>query len=199
MKQKDSTKDIVVKKQSGRSRAKYPALERKYNLKTRQDYIELDYVNGVINSDGECVIRALNDEEKTFLNAYYEEVVGANFIHDKDLRRLYEEMKPLKRRNDLDVGELDDLSILQDEYNKRADEVLLYSNHSDQKKIYGENNARNRCLYNKTKAIGILSEVNDETYDEFHKNAYNDPDSGENLMINLVEPRIRAGRKKKKG
>jgi hypothetical protein len=157
----------------------------------RQDYIEPDYVNGTFNSKGELVMRALNNEEKTFLNSFYEEVIGANFMHDNILKELYRAMKPLKAKKNLSEEEHDDLMRLQIEYYMRADEVLLYSDEEDQKKLYGENNARNRCVYNRSKSIGILDELNDETYDEFHKNIYNDPDSGENLMISLVEPMVK--------
>ena len=158
----------------------------------RQDYIEPDYVNGTYNAKGELVMRALNNEEKDFLNSFYEEVIGANFMHDKILKELHRAMKPLKANKlFLTEEEEDDLMRLQIEYYMRADEVLLISDPEEQKKIYGENNARNRCVYNRSKSIGILDALNDETYDEFHKNAYNRHDSGENMMINLVEPRMK--------
>ena len=166
----------------------------------RQDYIEPDYVNGVLDKDGNQVIRPLNKPEKDFLNAFYEEVIGANFMHDEILKELHKAMKPLKAKTTLTVQETDDLMRLQIEYYMRADEVLLISDPEEQKKIYGENNARNRCVYNRSKSIGILDALNDETYDEFHKNAYNRHDSGENMIINLVEPRMKKTilRKKKK-
>ena len=194
MKQNNSTsgtENESRKKVNRRSKTKHPALQKKYNLKMRQDYIEPDYVNGTFNAKGEMVMRPLNYEEKTFLNAFYEEVIGANFMHDEILRELHRAMKPLKAKSVLDEEEHDDLMRLQIEYYMRADEVLLYSDSEDQKKLYGENNARNRCVYNRSKSIGILDELNDETYDEFHRNVYNDPNSGENLMISLVEPRIK--------
>ena len=164
----------------------------------RQDYIEADYVNGAYDKDGRQVIRPLNAKEKRFLNAFYEEVVSANFMHDKILRELHRDMKELKNKETLTEKEADELTRLQIEYYMRADEVLLYSDHEDQKKLYGENNARNRCLYNRSKSIGILDELNDSTYDEFHRNAYSDPDSAENMMINKVEPKLKTILKKKK-
>ena len=163
----------------------------------RQDYIETEYVNGTYDKDGVRVIRPLNAEEKKFLNAFYEEVVSSNFMHDNILKELHGEMKDLKKKDDLTDKESEDLMRLQIEYYMRADEVLLYPDHEDQKKLYGENNARNRCLYNRTKSVGILDELNDATYDEFHKNAYNNPDSAENLMINKVEPRVKTILRKK--
>ena len=164
----------------------------------RQDYIEPEYVNGVFNDKGEMVVRPLNDEEKLFLNSFYEEVIGANFMHDEVLRELHRSMKDLRSQETLTEEEHEDLLRLQIEYYMRADEVLLYADHEEQKKLYGENNARNRCLYNRSKSIGILDELNDETYDEFHKNAYNNPSSGENLIINTIEPKIKTILRKKK-
>ena len=157
----------------------------------RQDYIEPDYVNGTFNAKGEQVIRPLNHEEKNFLNSFYEEVIGANFMHDRILKELHRAMKPLKAKTDLTEEESDDLMRLQIEYYMRADEVLLYSDPEDQKKLYGENNARNRCLYNRTKSIGILDELNDTTYDEFHRNVYNDKDAADTLLFNAIEPRLK--------
>lgn len=201
MKQKNSTEDQAEKskeKTNRRSKAKYPALQKKFNLKMRQDYIEPDYVNGTFNAAGEMVIRPLDAEEKTFLNSFYEEVVGANFQHSPELKSLYNKMKPLKKKKTLTDEEQNELMQLQLEYYAKADEVLLYSDGEDQKKIYGENNARNRCVYNRSKSMGILDELNNETYDEFHKNAYNTRDAGEEMMINLIEPRVKKTILKKK-
>lgn len=157
----------------------------------RQDYIETDYVNGTFNSSGKRVIRPLNHKEKVFLNSFYEEVVGSNFLHDKTLKKLHTDMKPLKKKDELTPEENEKLMNLQMEYYMRADEVLLYPETEDQRILYGENNARNRCVYNRSKSIGILDSLNDETHDELHRSLHNTPDSGENAMINLVEPRIK--------
>ena len=201
MTQNNSTKDIETKSkknQSRRSNTKHPALQKKFNLKMRQDYIETDYINGVKNKDGELVIRPLNEEEKTFLNSFYEEVIGANFMHDDILKELHKELKILKSKKELTVEEEAELMKLQLDYYARADDVLLYPESCDQKKLYGENNARNRCLYNRTKTAGILDELNDGTYDEFHNNIYNDPNTAENLLINTIEPKLKTILRKKK-
>ena len=201
MKQENTTKGTEKespKKENRRSRAKYPALEKRYNLKMRQDYIEPDYVNGAYNSKGEMVIRPLNAEEKTFLNAFYEEVVGANFMHDAELKSIHRQMKSLKIKTELTEDETVLLMSLQMKYFARADEVLLYTEHSDQKKLYGENNARNRCIYNRSKSIGILDELNDSTYDEIHQTVYNNPNAAEDLIINTIEPQTKTILRKKK-
>lgn len=185
------------KKVNRRSKAKYPALQKKFNLKMRQDYIEPDYINGVYDKDGNQVIRSLNHTEKEFLNKFYEETVGANFIHDSDLKEINKRIKDYKRRDHLTEEESFDLMQLQMEYYAKADEVLLYPDHEDQKKLYGENNARNRCLYNRSKSIGILDELNDATYDEFHKNIYNNPENAEKLLINNISKKPKTILRKK--
>jgi hypothetical protein len=57
------------KKQNRRSQVKYPALDPKFNLKTRSDLIEADYID------------QLSEEEKDWLNRFNEEYVNANFGH----------------------------------------------------------------------------------------------------------------------
>ena len=195
MKQKDSTKgtESESKKETRRSRAKNPALQKKFNLKVRQDYIETDYINGVYDKHGNQVIRALNDDELEFMNKFYEEAIGANFQHDTALRKLNKEIRRLKKE-DPDSPELPDL---QRRYNERAEEVLLYPDKEDQKKIYGENNSRNRCLYNKSKMLGALDVLDDEVYNHLHNNIYNNPSATDDILINTIDKSFKKGKKKK--
>lgn len=162
--QDDSTKN--TKKKSARSQIKYPALDKKYNLKRRQDYMEPDYINGVKNDDGDLVIRPLNEEEKEFLNKFYEETVNANFLHSDELRDIHNQIKELEQIENPTEEDLEQHMYLRFLYEQQADDSLLYSGEKQQKKIYGENNARNRDLYNRAKASNILTELNNETYDE---------------------------------
>lgn len=93
-KQKNTTKN-GKKEKSRRSKAKYPALNKGMNLSSRKDYIEPDYVNGVYDSEGRQVIRALTEDEKSFLNKFYEETIVTNFYHDKELRTLNRHKKDI--------------------------------------------------------------------------------------------------------
>lgn len=56
-------------KRNRRSAQKYPALDPAFNLKTRQDQLEIDYVD------------QLSESEKDWLNRFNEEDVNANFNH----------------------------------------------------------------------------------------------------------------------
>ena len=80
---------------SRREKSKFPALNKGLNTKSRKDFIEVDYIDGVKNSNGETVIRPMTDEEKKWLNQYYEETVVTNFLHHPELKRLNEERKKL--------------------------------------------------------------------------------------------------------
>lgn len=66
-------------KKNRRSNKKYAALNTSVNTKARRSYIEPDYINGVKNEKGETVIRALTEDEKEWLNKFYEETVITNF------------------------------------------------------------------------------------------------------------------------
>lgn len=76
------------KKKAGRKNAKRPALNKSLNIFSRRDFIETQYIDGVYDEDGKELIRPLNEEEKDFLNSFYEETVIASFSHDQEIRRL---------------------------------------------------------------------------------------------------------------
>lgn len=65
------------------------------NLKSRKEYIETDYVNGVRDAQGKLVIRPLNEKEKQFLNKFYEETINTNFLHDPILKKLNNRKKEI--------------------------------------------------------------------------------------------------------
>jgi hypothetical protein len=154
----------------------------------RADYIEPDYVNGVRNENGEMVIRPLNAEEKKFLNQFYEEVIGANFLHSPEMKEVKARMKEIEGLTNPTDEELDEFMHLQAEYFKLADDILFYTKDKDQKKIYGENNARNRCIYNRSKASGGLLSLNPEIYDEDEDSSpYYDPETGEYTYLDETD------------
>lgn len=61
-----------------RNKKKYVYLSKNENLRLRQDYMDVDYINGVRDANGKMVIRPLTDEEKTFLNNFYKEDLNAS-------------------------------------------------------------------------------------------------------------------------
>lgn len=89
-----------TKKSNRRHRCKYPALERSLNIKTRRYYIETEYVNGVYDDDGREIFRPLTDEEKAWLNKFYEETIVTKFNKDDtDFYNSTEERRALWREN----------------------------------------------------------------------------------------------------
>lgn len=60
------TSSNTTKGKNRRSRKKYPALEKTYNLKSRSELIDFDYIH------------KLNDDEKKFLNDFVEGWVNGN-------------------------------------------------------------------------------------------------------------------------
>ena len=59
-----------MKKPNRRSKTKFPALQPRFNLKTRHEELsDFDYID------------KLNEKEKAWLNSFLEEEVNANFKH----------------------------------------------------------------------------------------------------------------------
>jgi hypothetical protein len=68
-KKKDKEANSFAPKASKRSRCEFPALEKKFNLLSRVDEIDYDYVG------------KLSKKEKDWLNRFTEEYTNANFNH----------------------------------------------------------------------------------------------------------------------
>lgn len=82
MKKNIQTKRKSPKAKNKRSRSKFPALEPKYNLKSRAELFDYDYID------------KLSDKEKEWLNTFSEEFNNANFRHGK---KILHKSKALKK------------------------------------------------------------------------------------------------------
>lgn len=72
----------------GRNKVSHPALNKKYNPKVRQEYIDYDYLD------------KLSGEEKNWLNKFSEEYINAKFNNDEtDLDQTPEGRKAAYDRN----------------------------------------------------------------------------------------------------
>lgn len=118
-----------------RSKAKYPALEPKYNLKIREDELKCDYLH------------QLSDDEKDWLNRFNEEYVNASFnhsgerVHPKEHK--YKVVKKTGKRKRVDVYKQE----CETRNNNRNNDVLIVSK-------------TNNMLKDEKKAIQQLESIN---------------------------------------
>ena len=197
----------MAKKRKG----KYPNLDKSQNTKSRSDYIETEYVDGIKNHNGRVVIRPLNVEEKEWLNKYYGEFVA---FSDRQLNPTEEILQYMKQKSDLKKEiakikreekvktnchiqhlkrKIEEVESALDFLRKEAG--VFNSTCEEQRKLYSVNNSRNFCVYNNRKARGMLLELTTETYDTFLANIWDslasfDYDS-QDVIIDIVEERLR--------
>ena len=97
----DNNKPKEEAKVSRRNRVKYPALDVKYNLPHRTDFLDCPYVNGVRNNAGDIVIRGLTEAEKEFLNKFNAETVVTSYseIEEDNLYNKQERREFFKENN----------------------------------------------------------------------------------------------------
>ncbi len=135
-----------------RNRTKYPNLQRKMNLKRRQELIDFDYLH------------KLNDEEKTFLDKFMGEYMGASFPKQE-----------ITTKNGTTY--------------KRHSTKNLHKNHQT-KEIYDLNNARNRDIYVKKASTGGMEFFDEVELDDLREkdmnadiNAFEDSIADADLLI----------------
>jgi hypothetical protein len=166
-------------KSSGKKRlqkrkdAKYPNLERDLNLKGRQDYIETEYIDGVYDDEtGKLVIRPLTNEEKQWLDSFYNEYVNVNLkdslIHDvmtEDQRKsLKNEVKKLNKRIKANQQQINKLII---ENNVLKNEVVELKKLDYKGDIISAHNARNTCAFNFSKKTYQQVSLDEFEYDDW--------------------------------
>ena len=59
--------------------------------------------------------------------------------------------------------------LTEDFIKNRKKEVNFYSTKEEEREIYNENNARNRCLLNRKKAVGVLDHLDEGVYAPYHE------------------------------
>ena len=151
-----------------RKRGKWDNLRRNKNLKLRRDYINTHYIDGMDSITGDKNIegiRPMTPEEKDYLSNFYGEYVNASFSENplmetseenkQKIKELKDEYKRLERK----VFKLDPIKDMQKRNPLALRMVDIKSEivRLDLKKdSYHRNNARNRCLLNKGKAINTV-------------------------------------------
>lgn len=197
MKQKES--------RTRRSREKYPYLKKEFNLKRRRDYLDntyyVDGVESVDSNSDQGGIRALDDEEKAWLNKFNSEYYGASFSkNDKEnlhktkatpkklkkiknnIKEIKKEIKTLESKKKKDVDKLTELYYKVEELGEEYE--YLYP----RKSCTDANNARNRCLVNKGKATGTLKFIPWNAHTQNMEDEYwsNGDDGNKTELVDLM-------------
>lgn len=110
---------------SKRSKIKYPALRKEYNIKARQEFMDAEeFIDGVYDEEGNELIRPLTDEEKEWYNQFYREYYNASLSNAEyhttpELRKDCYDRNNARNRclysRNLKLGMMDSLDV--DEYN----------------------------------------------------------------------------------
>jgi len=191
------TKKKESKKRNKRENKKYPYLDKSYNLKSRQDYMDNTYyVNGIKNSKGKKVIRELNEEEKEFLNKFNAEYYGASFDKDdeknlhkykaekKDLKKVREYIKELKSKiKELEKSgkNTEKLRALYKEVEATREQLTELN---PKLKCTDANNLRNNCLLNIGKATNEIKFI---PWDELDQDSIGTPDIELLYILNDID------------
>lgn len=128
-------------------------MNKKGTYKTRQDFIETDYVNGVYDKDGNMVIRPLNDAEKEYLAQYIAETEHGSFSSNRELKKqtkVYKAMvdmykKTQKRLKDLHKKIQKQKKLVLD---LREASNCFYVDDKDRHDIFNKDNARRVDIFN---------------------------------------------------
>lgn len=169
-----------------RSRAKYPALKRELNLKSREDYIEPEYINGVRDSEGKLVIRPLTESEKKFLNDFYSETIVTDFLHHPELRQLND-----KKRNLINTSEIvnlrKEINILKQDSKKNKEEIDRLKEIIEITKDQNMEVCRDKLdvIENRMKVLREQTLLYPDKED--HKVFYNDNNSRNNCLLNKLK------------
>jgi hypothetical protein len=109
----------------------------------------------------------------------------------KRIRELKEIIRLTKKQNEETYSEA--LEDVEEALQELREQVLLYPDKEDHKEFYNHNNARNNCIFNKTRIMGKLTDLNIEEYDAYVANTIKDldteflPDENEEINFDKVE------------
>lgn len=147
-------------------------------MKTRQEFIETDYVDGVYGEDGKLAIRPLNESEKEWLSQFYAETEHGNFKKNSEIEMvqgfydgLCKQIREAKK-NGLTSEEVLRLKELADSNYKelvhlRAETNTFYPEDKDRREIYKKENMRNNDIFSVSKASGKLVSFDIPEFDQF--------------------------------
>lgn len=172
-------------------------LKKKFNslhlggtLYTRKDAVETSYVNGVYDQFGKKVMRALTNEEKEWLEKFYQEEVNCTFEKSEKSEELHKEYKSLKKKHKkykkVFNEEHKDVVKVQQELEAEWDRLGSFNPSSKERsKIYNNDYLRREDLFTATKALGDLINFDLQEYDRFTSEALDHIDPEDILIAKL--------------
>lgn len=141
-------------------------------MKTRQEFIETDYVDGVKDAHGNIVIRPLTKEETEWLSQFYAETEHGNFLKTKEIEEQTKVYKALtlemkKSEKSMTSGQVLELrEKIEDSYKKlvhlRSETNTFYPEDEDRKEVFDRGNKRKDDLFNRAKVSGRLVTLEDD-------------------------------------
>lgn len=131
----------LPKPKNRRAQAKYPALEKKFNLPSRQELLDFDYLH------------KLNDREKAFLNKFVEEEINASFRHKNPLNKSKKARKACYDRNNARnrdiliknkiLGNVEDISTVKEVSQLNPEELMIGLEEKELEDLKNLNNSLN--------------------------------------------------------
>jgi hypothetical protein len=184
-------------------------LNKRGTVKTRQEFIEADYVNGVQNEKGEQVIRPLNEAEREWLSQFYAETEHGNFKKTREIeeqKHLYKQLQRDYRTNykQMTFEEASSFREKIDEtYRKlvhlRAETNTFYPEDVDRQEVWDRGNRRKEDIFNRAKVSNNLISLDIHEFDDFTTRAEKDINP-EHLVLDYLtrKPAKKVIRRKKK-
>lgn len=178
-------------------------------MKTRQEFIEADYVNGVYDSKGNELIRPMTKEEVEWLTQFYAETEHGNFLKTQEIEEQTEAYKELcrqmkKSKKTMSSGQVLELrEKIEESYRKlvqlRSETNTFYPEDVDRKEIFDKGNRRKEDLFNRAKVSGGLVSLDLPDFDQFTSRAEKDI-SPEHLVLDYMtkKPVKKVVRRRKK-
>lgn len=178
-------------KKTRRDNSKYPNLDIELNTKRRRYYMDnVEYVDGVLDQDGNYSIRPLTDEEKEFLNKFNGEYYNAEFdsndannlhktkVDTTVIANIRESLSKLRAKTKRETCPV----TLKSLYNEIEELTEYLQEVYPRKGCTDANNARNRCLVNKARvdnsykltSVETLKQSELETASEGYNDEYTD-------------------------
>jgi hypothetical protein len=178
-------------------------------VKTRQEFIETDYVEGVFNQRGEQVIRALNEEEVEWLKKFYTETEHGNFEKNEKIEKVQEAYKQYCRKIrsakklKLTTEEVLKLKVEADKKYKelvklREETNTFYPEDVDRKEIWNRGNERREDIFNRAKVSNNLISLDLPEFDQFTTRAEKDISPEHLVQDYLIRKPARKVMKKRK-